>query len=618
MPSIESEERSTFQHHKLAKRAGLTAASLILIGAVWSNCSEEEHQAEPVTPVETKKPPAQSRLQDLIVRTAVEIEEKPTVLPIAEIAATVRVVDLAGIPIEGASLKVAIIPHDSQAFYPFRELSKSDKEGKSIFSFTTKDALKGFSASAAEIEENERSKLNGYHQVYDAEAPSDPDRCVLVIRAQAQNRRVNSAIFNLSVSEVLSASGEWIGDVVLTPFPNAPMLNLKVIDKETKLPIPNALVRHAPTSPGSKDWIIGRSDQNGLVRQLLDCKVDGFGQINTDPAYLDSLLSIDGFPLTYDRLGTQFRVSVIHFPEYAPGFCEFAIVPPEEAYQPGDSPEKSHKLDPSTVEVERVVELAPRQYFELEMLDFETQQPINDDYMVAKATYLYHPTGFPPIHKGIDSYTAQSYAVEAGTVRMALDQSDLTGLIITIQPKDNRRDGRRSDYIPHFIPGEALPAPNSKLTLTFSRQPSFTILIKELDTGDAEPPVFIRSSVSLKHKQVTHRIGNTEPIVWEQVTVETPERRKMLSARFPIGAIDFFTGWDSADLLYWELQELRINAADLSQGYEILGPDMKVLAPLNESGISGSFTTPLALFESGRTQVGEQDGTLVFYLRKKQ
>jgi hypothetical protein len=213
-----------------------------------------------------------------------------------------------------------------------------------------------------------------------------------------------------------------------------------------------------------------------------------------------------------------------------------------------------------------------------------------------------------------ESVTAQTYPVQSGLVRIGLDQFDRSGLIIRIQAKDNRSGGRLRDYIPHFVPGAELPAPNSRLTVTFSRVPAFTILIKELDADSVDPPLFVRSSVSLVHEQETHRVGQTETHVREQTSDATPERRLLDSHRHQYGAIDFHSGWESANLQSWELKALKIKTGEFP-GYEILGPDKQVLAPWSDSETRGTFTTPLCLFKDGTTQVGEPDGTLVFYVR---
>ena len=65
-----------------------------------------------------------------------------------------------------------------------------------------------------------------------------------------------------------------------------------------------------------------------------------------------------------------------------------------------------------------------------------------------------------------------------------------------------------------------------------------------------------------------------------------------------------------------QLQALKINSTDF-RGYEVLGPDMKVLAPWSDSATRGTFATPLPLFQVGTTPVGEPDGTLVFYVRRQ-
>ncbi|HUR28496.1 MAG TPA: hypothetical protein VM509_09940, partial [Planctomycetota bacterium] len=542
--------------------------------------------------------------------------EDPKTTPPVELTATLRVVDPAGAAISGAKVLVAFIPHQADAFYPFREPPRSDTDGKTTFRFSAKDASEGFAPTAEQLEEQKDALAGGYRQMRDATTPAEPDLCVLFVTASAEGRRESSVTFSFSISELSAGSRAWSGDVVLPPLPRDPILTLKIIDKETKRPIEGAIVRLAPVSP-TVDWVVGRSDHNGMVRQLPSFPMDEFRVPILDGAHLDTLMSVDGFPLVTDRNNAIMHLTIAHFPEHAPAYRDFVIQALEEPRVSQDVAYKEYRLDPGTAALERVVELAQRQYFELELIDFDTKQRIDDESMLVKTCFLYCPPFFPPSFRMQEFVTAQTYPVQSGLVRVALDQPDGTGLVIKIQPKDNRGDGRIRDYIPHFVPGVELPAPNGRLTVTFSREPGFTILIKELDADPANPPIFVRSSVNLVHSQVTHHVGKTETHVWERTDEEVkPQRLDLVSHRHRFGSIDFHTGWESADLQSWELEALTINTREFP-GYEILGPDKQVLAPWSDSPTRGTFTEPLVLFKDGTTQVGEPDGTLVFYVRWK-
>ena len=70
------------------------------------------------------------------------------------------------------------------------------------------------------------------------------------------------------------------------------------------------------------------------------------------------------------------------------------------------------------------------------------------------------------------------------------------------------------------------------------------------------------------------------------------------------------------DLESLSISRLNLIASDFT-AYEILGPDMQIIAPWSETEARGVFAQPLTLVSDGEPVLGDEDGHVNFFVRRK-
>ncbi|HTF87560.1 MAG TPA: hypothetical protein VK843_04065, partial [Planctomycetota bacterium] len=101
---------------------------------------------------------------------------------------------------------------------------------------------------------------------------------------------------------------------------------------------------------------------------------------------------------------------------------------------------------------------------------------------------------------------------------------------------------------------------------------------------------------------------------------EIPRRQKMAlqTPWLELGSVEIYSGWEETlpDLQSLTLERLSITGSR-SLGYELLGPDLRVLAPWSDADGRGVFTQPLALVADGLPVIGDEQGRVDLYVRCK-
>ena len=306
-----------------------------------------------------------------------------------------------------------------------------------------------------------------------------------------------------------------------------------------------------------------------------------------------------------EKPGPVVRVTVEHFPEYAPGFYWFHVT---DAYI-------------AQSDVYQTVELRPREYLSLRLVDSSTGQAIAaEDSRAEICFYSPHPLEVMQAHGWLESETAQKYSLSESPVRIALDAKDFSGMLVRVETQ-RKNANYQASFLPHFVTAEEIRASPRELTVSLNPLQPFYLFLHDLDQPDQ--PAITNVSVVLRGKYTSDQLGAREVIknrTQELKLEETPNRISFPGYPGPPpGAIKLFWGWSpmSPDLQSLSIERLNLIGADFT-AYEILGPDMQSLAPWSDAESRGTFARPLAFLSEGKPVIGDAQGFVNLYVRRKQ
>jgi len=515
----------------------------------------------------------------------------------AGIHGTIQVLDDSGSPVAGAQVRLTIVPHESDRACASRPLTGNSPDGTIQVEFSQGEALSGFALSEEQQAEHLQALAAGSRMVPAGPTPVDPDTCSLALAAEAKGYRKVESSFDFSIRAAAESEEGFRCEIRLPPSLPVPLLHLTVIDAVTGAPVSGAVVKYSGTR-STNNGAYALTDASGKAQEILGVRREYSGELmpDCDPAVLPRS---EGIPLPLNAGGAN-RVSVERYPDYAPGYFWFeadaAFLARSDLYE--------------------TVALTRREYLSLQLLDSRTHAPIEGEGWNAKIFFLARfPVETFKGHPWLEQGTAQSYTVNGSPIRVGIDAQTFDGMIVSVKRPGG--PGYRADYYgPHLVTFEEVRGASEELTVSLNRLRPFYLFLHDLDQPGR--PVITDTSMIIEGMRTSRVLLDQRS---EKFRMDEIPRRQKMALQTPwleLGSVEIYSGWEETlpDLQSLTLERLSITGSR-SLGYELLGPDLRVLAPWSDADGRGVFTQPLALVADGLPVIGDEQGRVDLYVRCK-